>query len=198
MYKKWLSQASTRKDDGIRLGKAIVKLEGQISKLNEKNADQLIEVKKASAKQCEKERDDLKAIRIKQHNLDQENLESLHVQQKLMSSRCAEKEAFITNLKPDILTQTEILSQLIFPSQGISWHNLLVFLIFMLLFLAIDMLAVVLKMARVGVYEAKVDMAESQNQLLDFVKQRHRIVTQFSELAGNEQAVIEQLKCRPA
>ena len=81
-----------------------------------------------------KERDELKTIRLKQHDLDQQDLESLREQQDLMSRRCAEKETFITHLKPDILTQTEILTQLIFPDQGVSWHNLLVFLIFMLLF----------------------------------------------------------------
>ena len=191
--KKWLSQASDRKDDSIRLGKEIVALEGQISQLNEKIANQLIEVKQASKKQCEKERDELKTIRVKQHDLDQKSLESLREQQNLMSRRCAEKDAFITNLKPDVLTQTEILTQLIFPNQGVSWHNLLVFLIFMLLFLAIDMLAVVLKMARVGVYEAKVDMAEGQNKLLEFIHQRHQTVTQFSELASKEQSIIEHL-----
>ena len=191
--KKWLSQASDRKDDSIRLGKEIVALEGQISQLNEKIANQLIEVKQASKKQCEKERDELKTIRVKQHDLDQKNLASLREQQDLISRRCAEKDAFITNLKPDVLTQTEILTQLIFPNQGVSWHNLLVFLIFMLLFLAIDMLAVVLKMARVGVYEAKVDMAEGHNKVLEFIHQRHQTVTQFSELASNEQSIIEHL-----
>ena len=191
--KKWLSQASDRKDDSIRLGKEIVALEGQISQLNEKIANQLIEVKQASKKQCEKERDELKTIRVKQHDLDQKNLASLREQQDLISRRCAEKDAFITNLKPDVLTQTEILTQLIFPNQGVSWHNLLVFLIFMLLFLAIDMLAVVLKMARVGVYEAKVDMAEGHNKVLEFIHQRHQTVTQFSELASQEQSIIEHL-----
>ena len=191
--KKWLSQASERKDDSIRLGKEIVALEGQISQLNEKIANQLIEVKQASKKQCEKERDELKTIRVKQHDLDQKNLASLREQQDLISRRCAEKDAFITNLKPDVLTQTEILTQLIFPNQGVSWHNLLVFLIFMLLFLAIDMLAVVLKMARVGVYEAKVDMAEGHNKVLEFIHQRHQTVTQFSELASKEQSIIEHL-----
>ena len=110
-----------------------------------------------------------------------------------MSHRCAEKEAFISHLKPDVLTQTEILDQLIFPNHTVSWHNLLIFLIFMLLFLAIDMLAVVLKMARVGVYEAKVDMAETQNKLLEFIHQRYQTVTQFSELTSNEQTLIEDL-----
>ena len=191
--KKWLSQASDRKDDSIRLGKEIVALEGQISQLNEKIANQLIEVKQASKKQCEKERDELKTIRVKQHDLDQKNLASLREQQDLISRRCAENDAFITNLKPDVLTQTEILNQLIFPNQGVSWHNLLVFLIFMLLFLAIDMLAVVLKMARVGVYEAKVDMAEGHNKVLEFIHQRHQTVTQFSELASKEQSIIEHL-----
>ena len=191
--KKWLSQASDRKDDSIRLGKEIVALEGQISQLNEKIANQLIEVKQASKEQCEKERDELKTTRVKQHDLDQKNLASLREQQDLISRRCAEKDAFITNLKPDVLTQTEILTQLIFPNQGVSWHNLLVFLIFMLLFLAIDMLAVVLKMARVGVYEAKVDMAEGQNKVLEFIHQRHQTVTQFSELASKEQSIIEHL-----
>jgi hypothetical protein len=194
--KKWLSQASDRKDDSIRLGKEIVALEGQISQLNEKIANQLIEVKQASKKQCEKERDELKTIRVKQHDLDQKNLASLREQQDLISRRCAEKDAFITNLKPDVLTQTEILTQLIFPNQGVSWHNLLVFLIFMLLFLAIDMLAVVLKMARVGVYEAKVDMAEGHNKVLEFIHQRHQTVTQFSELASKEQSIIEHLNVK--
>jgi len=189
--KKWLSQASDRKDDSIRLGKEIVAVERQISQLNEKVANQLIEVKQASKKQCEKERDELKTTRMKQRELDQKSIESLSDQQNLMSRRCAEKDALITNLKPDILTQTEILTQLIFSSQGVSWHNLLVFLIFMLLFLAIDMLAVVLKMARVGVYEAKVDIAESHNKLLEFIHQRHQTVAQFSELASKEQNIIE-------
>ncbi len=195
--KKWLSQASDRKDDSIRLGKEIVALEGQISQLNEKIANQLIEVKQASKKQCEKERDELKTIRLKQHDLDQKNLASLREQQDLISRRCAEKDAFITNLKPDVLTQTEILTQLIFPNQGVSWHNLLVFLIFMLLFLAIDMLAVVLKMARVGVYEAKVDMTEGHNKVLEFIDQRHQTVTKFSELASKEQFIIEHLNVNP-
>jgi len=53
------------------------------------------------------------------------------------------------------------------------------------------MLAVVLKMARVGVYEAKVDMAESHNKLLEFIHQRHQTVAQFSELASKEQNIIE-------
>ena len=191
--KKWLSQASDRKDDSIRLGKEIVALEGQISQLNEKIANQLIEVKQASKEQCEKERDELKTTRVKQRDLDQKSIESLSDQQNLMSRRCAEKEAFITHLKPDVLTQTEILTQLIFPNHTVSWHNLLVFLIFMLLFLAVDMLAVVLKMARVGVYEAKVDMAETHNLLLEFIHQRHQTVTQFTELASQEQTIIEHL-----
>ena len=176
--KKWLSQASDRKDDSIRLGKEIVALEGQISQLNEKMANQLIEAKQASKEQCEKERDELKTTRVKQRDLDQKSIGGLSDQQVLMSRRCAEKEAFITHLKPDVLTQTEILNQLIFPNHTVSWHNLLVFMIFMLLFLAIDMLAVVLKMARVGVYEAKVDMAESHDLLLEFIQQRHQTVTQ--------------------
>lgn len=191
--KKWLSQASDRKDDSIRLGKEIVALEGQISQLNEKIANQLIEVKQASKKQCEKERDELKTTRVRQRDLDQKSIGSLSDQQNLMSHRCAEKEAFISRLKPDVLTQTEILDQLIFPNHTVSWHNLLIFLIFMLLFLAIDMLAVVLKMARVGIYEAKVDMAETQNKLLEFINQRHQTVTQFSELTSNEQTLIEDL-----
>jgi len=191
--KKWLSQASDRKDDSIRLGKEIVALEGQISQLNEKIANQLIDVKQASKKQCEKERDELKTTRVRQRDLDQKSIESLSDQQNLMSHRCAEREAFISQLKPDVLTQTEILNQLIFPNHTVSWHNLLIFLIFMLLFLAIDMLAVVLKMARVGVYEVKVDMAETQNKLLEFIHQRHQTVTQFSELTSNEQSLIEGL-----
>jgi hypothetical protein len=191
--KKWLSQASDRKDDSIRLGKQMVALEGQISQLNEKVTNQLIEAKQASTKQCEKERDELKTTRAKQRDLDQKSIESLSDQQNLMSRRCAEKEAFITHLKPDVLTQTEILTQLIFPNHTVSWHNLLVFLIFMLLFLAVDMLAVVLKMARVGVYEAKVDMAETHNLLLEFIHQRHQTVRQFTELASQEQNIIEHL-----
>ncbi|WP_262965180.1 DUF4407 domain-containing protein [Methylobacter psychrophilus] len=191
--KKWLSQASDRKDDSIRLGKDIVALEGQISQLNEKSANQLIEIKQASKKQCEKERDELKTTRVKQRDLDQKGIESLSEQQQLMSRRCAEKEAVITNLKPDVLTQTEILNQLIFPDHSISWHNLLIFLIFMLLFLAIDMLAVVLKMARSGVYEAKVDMAETHDLLLEFINQRHQAVVQFSELASQEKTIIDNL-----
>ncbi|UOA07089.1 DUF4407 domain-containing protein [Methylobacter sp. S3L5C] len=191
--KKWLSQASDRKDDSIRLGKGIVALEGQISQLNEKSANQLIEIKQASKKQCEKERDELKTTRVKQRDLDQKGIESLSNQQQLMSRRCVEKEAVITNLKPDVLTQTEILNQLIFPDHSISWHNLLIFLIFMLLFLAIDMLAVVLKMARSGVYEAKVDMAETHDLLLEFINQRHQAVLQFTEIASQEQTIIENL-----
>ena len=191
--KKWLSQASDRKDDSIQLGKDMVALEGQISELNKKIAGELIEVKQASKAQCEKERDELKAVRMKQRDLDQKNIESLSDQQNSMSRRCAEKEASITHLKPDVLTQTEILTQLMFPSEGVSWHNLLVFLIFMLLFLAIDMLAVVLKMARIGVYETKVDMEETHNALLDFIKQRHQVVSQFAELANQEQIMIKQL-----
>ena len=91
------------------------------------------------------------------------------------------------------MTQTEILTQLMFPKEGVSWHNLLVFLIFMLLFLAVDMLAVVLKMARVGVYETKVDIEETHNLLLDFIKQRHQVVSQFSELASREQLILKEL-----
>jgi len=91
------------------------------------------------------------------------------------------------------LTQTEILTQLMFSKEGVSWHNLLVFLIFMLLFLAVDMLAVVLKMARVGVYETKVDIEETHNLLLDFIKQRHQVVSQFSELASREQLILKEL-----
>lgn len=191
--KKWLTQASDRKDDSIKLGKEIVALAGQISQLNKKIANQLIEGKQASKIRCEKERDELKTTRVKQRDLDQKSIASLSDQQNLLSRRCAERDAFITNLKPDLLTQTEILTQLIFTNQGISWHNLLVFLVFMLLFLAIDMLAVVLKMARIGVYEAKVDMAETQNKLLEFINQRHLTVTQFSELTSKEQAVIQHL-----
>ncbi|MGZ8955455.1 MAG: DUF4407 domain-containing protein, partial [Methylovulum sp.] len=89
--KKWLSQASDRKDDSIRLGKEIVAVERQISQLNEKVANQLIEVKQASKKQCEKERDELKTTRMKQRELDQKSIESLSDQQNLMSRRCAEK-----------------------------------------------------------------------------------------------------------
>ena len=192
--KKWLSQASDRKDDSIKLGKEMVVLEGQISQLNERVADHLLEVKLSAKEQCEKERDELKTTRVRQRELDQKSIESLNEQQNLMNRRCAEKEAVITNLKPDVLTQTEILNQLIFPNQGVSWHNLLIFLIFMLLFLAIDMLAVVLKMARVGVYEAKVDLVETQNKLLEFIHQRHETVRQFTELANKEQTIIEHLK----
>ena len=66
--KKWLSQASDRKDDSIQLGKDMVALEGQISELNKKIAGELIEVKQASKAQCEKERDELKAVRMKQRD----------------------------------------------------------------------------------------------------------------------------------
>ena len=192
--KKWLSQASDRKDDSIKLGKEMVTLEGQISQLNERVADHLLEIKLSAKEQCEKERDELKTTRVRQRDLDQKSIESLNEQQSLMNRRCVEKEAVITNLKPDVLTQTEILNQLIFPNQSISWHNLLIFLIFMLLFLAIDMLAVVLKMARVGVYEVKVDLVETQNKLLEFIHQRHETVRQFTELANKEQIIIERLK----
>jgi hypothetical protein len=192
--KKWLSQASDRKDDSIKLGKEMVTLEGQISQLNERVADHLLEIKLSAKEQCEKERDELKTTRVRQRDLDQKSIELLNEQQSLMNRRCAEKEAVITNLKPDVLTQTEILNQLIFPNQSISWHNLLIFLIFMLLFLAIDMLAVVLKMARVGVYEVKVDLVETQNKLLEFIHQRHEMVRQFTELANKEQIIIERLK----
>ena len=192
--KKWLSQASDRKDDSIKLGKEMVALEGQISQLNERVADQLIEVKLSAKEKCEKERDELKTTRVRQRELDQKSIESLNEQQNLMNRRCAEKEAIITNLKPDVLTQTEILNQLIFPNQSVSWHNLLIFVIFMLLFLAIDMLAVVLKMARVGVYEVKVDLVETQNKLLEFIHQRHETVRQFTDLANREQIIIENLK----
>ena len=194
--KKWLSQASDRKDDSIRLGKDIVALEGQITELNKKLASQLIEVKQASKAQCEKERDELKTIRVRQRDLDQKNIEFLSDQQNMMNRHCAEKEAVITDLKPDVLTQTEILTQLMFPNHSVSWHNLLVFVIFMLLFLSIDMLAVVLKMARIGVYEAKVDIAETQNLVIDFINQRHQTVSQFSELASKEQFIIEQLNVK--
>jgi hypothetical protein len=114
----------------------------------------------------------------------------------MMNRHCAEKEAVITHLKPDVLTQTEILTQLMFPNHSVSWHNLLVFIVFMLLFLSIDMLAVVLKMARIGVYEAKVDIAETQNLVIDFINQRHQTVSQFSELASKEQFIIEQLNVK--
>jgi hypothetical protein len=194
--KKWLSQASDRKDDSIRLGKDIVALEGQITELNKRLASQLIEVKQASKAQCEKERDELKTIRVRQRDLDQKNIEFLSDQQNMMNRHCAEKEAVITHLKPDVLTQTEILTQLMFPNHSVSWHNLLVFIVFMLLFLSIDMLAVVLKMARIGVYEAKVDIAETQNLVIDFINQRHQTVSQFSELASKEQFIIEQLNVK--
>lgn len=191
--KRWLIKASDRKDDSIRLGKAIVALEGQINQFNEKIANQFLEAKQATKKQCEKEREELKTIRAKQHELDQKSLASLDDQRNLMSRRCAEKDAFITNLKPDVLTQTELLTRLIFPDHSVSWHNLLIFLIFMSLFLAVDMLAVVLKMARVGIYETKVDIAENHSKLLDFMNQRNQMVTLFSELADKEQTTIEQL-----
>ena len=55
------------------------------------------------------------------------------------------------------------------------------------------MLAVVLKMARVGVYETKVDIEETHNLLLDFIKQRHQVVSQFSELASREQLILKEL-----
>lgn len=195
--KRWLSQASDRKDDSIRLGKEIVALEGQIEKLNEKIANHLIEAKQLGKKQCDKERDELKSIRTKQHDMDQQSLASLNDQRSHLSRRCAEKDSFIANLKPDILTQTELLTQLMFPNHHVSWHNLLIFLIFMLLFLAIDMLAVVLKMARVGIYETKVDIAETHDKLLDFINQRHETVARFSEVASKEQQLLDDLKVRP-
>ncbi len=191
--RKWLSQASERKDDSIRFGKQIVAIEEQITELNKSAANQIINIKQASKEHCEKERDELKLTRLKQRDLIQKNIESLSEQQNIKSRRCVEKEDFIAHLKPDVLTQTEILAQLIFPVQAVSWHNLLVFLIFMLLFLSIDMLAVVLKMVRIGVYEAKVDMVETHNLLIDFIDQRHQAVAQFAELASKEQVIIEHL-----
>lgn len=192
--KKWLSQASERKEDSIQFGKEITALETRINELNKTIANQLIETQQSLQKQCEAERVDLKTVRMKQHELDQQTLSSLTDQRTLLSQRCGEKEAAITRLKPDVLTQTEILTRLIFTEHGISWHNLLVFLVFMLLFLAVDMLAVVLKMARIGVYEAKVDLAETQSKLINFMEQRHQSIAQFAKLADQEQELIEQLK----
>ncbi len=192
--KKWLNQASERKEDSIQLGKEIAALETRINELNKTIANQLIETQQVLQKQCEAERGDLKTVRMKQHELDQQTLTSLTDQRSLLSQRCGEKDAAITQLKPDVLTQTEILTQLIFTQHGVSWHNLLVFLVFMSLFLAVDMLAVVLKMARIGVYEAKVDLAETQSKLLNFMEQRHQSIAQFAKLADQEQALIEQLK----
>lgn len=190
--KRWLRQASARKDDSLRLGKEIVTLQKQVTKINEKITTQFLESKQLSSKQCDREREELKTIRAQQHELDQKSLVALNEQRVHLNARCNEKEALITHLKPDILTQTEILTQLIFPAHQISWHNLIIFMMFMLLFLAVDMLAVVLKMSRLGIYEAKVEIAESHNKLLAFVQTRHQIVQQFAALASQEQQIIAQ------
>lgn len=192
--KRWLRQASARKDDSLRLGKEIVSLQKQITKLNEKITNQFLESKDLASKQCDREREELKTTRAQQHDLDQKSLAALHEQRVQLQSRCAEKEAVITHLKPDILTQTEILMQLIYPGQHIAWHNLSLFLTFMLLFLAVDMLAVVLKMSPLGVYETKVEIAESHNQMLAFIQARHQLLQQFTQLATQEQQTIAQTK----
>lgn len=191
--KRWLNQASDRKDDSIKLGKDIVRLSEQINAFNEKITNQFIEGKQAISKQCEKEREELKDVRGKQNDLDQKSLVFLNDQRNLLGNLCIEKEAVIKHLKPDVLTQSELLTQLIFTKDGISWHNALIFLVFMLLFLSIDLLAVALKMTHVGLYESKVEMAERQNKLLEFIYQRHQVLAQFSELASKEQMIIDHL-----
>lgn len=191
--KKWLLQASERKDDSIRLGKEIVALNAQIDQLQQKNALQLLEDQHASKHQCMQEHEALQTYRVKQHELDQSALAAASKQLQQLQERCSTQAAQIAQLKPDILTQTELLTQLIFTAQGISWHNLGVFLVFMLLFLAIDMLAVVLKMSRTGLYEAKVELAESANQFLSFMAQRHQTLQQFSAFTEAEQRTIDTL-----
>ena len=67
------------------------------------------------------------------------------------------------------------------------------FIIFMLLFLAIDMMAVVLKMTHIGLYEVKVDIVESHNQLLEFMYKRQQLLRQFSDQVAQEQNITEHL-----
>ena len=195
--RKWLRQASVRKDDSLKLGKDIVNLEIQINKFNEQIATQLLTENQTLSNQCTEEREALKNTRTQQHSLDQQRLATLNAERAQLNARCVTQERQITALKPDILTQTELLTQLMFPQHQVSWHNLLVFLVFMLLFLAIDMLAVVLKMSRLGVYETKVEIVETHSKLLEFIQKRHHLIMQFTHIAQQEQVAIAQLNIDP-
>lgn len=183
--KKWLYQAGVRKDDSLRLGKEIIALEKEIHELGQRAADQFLEARQSESRQCGLERDALKKVRIRQHEIDQQGLSALYDQREALQRRCQDEQTRIAGLRPDLLTQTEILSGLMFPDNRISWHHFSVFLVFMLLFLIVDMLAVVLKISGSGVYEAKVDIAEGHNKLTYLLSSRQQLIAQLAHLENS-------------
>jgi len=111
-----------------------------------------------------------------------------------LSKKCLEKSETIDNTKPDIITQIGILNSLIFQQDGVAWDKLFVFLSFALLFMAIDMLAVTLKMASAGIYEVKADMMEYANAIHSFCQIRHEAILHFSKLSEREQEYLDDLQ----
>ena len=141
--------------------------------------------------QCQKEKEEMRQAvmrtRENQEGVLQKHYASLIDQYKTASNLCLVKQEEIDTLKPDILTQTEILHGLIFQEGGIAWDKLFLFLTFMLLFMAIDMLAVTLKMAGGGIYEVKADIEEYANATTAFSQVRHASVLHFSSLSTEQQ-----------
>ncbi len=180
----WLGKSHEAMGDVTDLDKAINQM--TVRQAEAKDAEVA-----SSKKQCAQEREKSGLAREEQIRIDQASLKLANEERHALNTACLTKEAAIANLKPDILTQTEILSGLILSKDGISWHHLLVFLNFMLLFLAIDMLAVVLKMVRTGIYESKIDIDERDDERAYFYQKRHSAVMQFSAMATTEREHID-------
>lgn len=172
------------------LGNQIARRQSELGRLTEQE-------RRDKMAQCQKQKEEMRQAvmrtRENQEGVLQNHYASLLDQYKTASNLCLVKQEQIDKLKPDILTQTEILHDLIFQEDGIAWDKLFLFLTFMLLFMAIDMLAVTLKMAGGGIYEVKADIEEYANATTAFSQVRHTTVLHFSSLSAEQQEHLDDL-----
>jgi hypothetical protein len=140
---------------------------------------------------------------IKQRNKDTE--EQLSVRRKTnyedfsqkyitQNNLCTKMQENFFNDKPDLIVQLKILYKIIIQDDRVDWHSLIMVSSFAFLFMAIDMLAIVLKMTSTGIYEVKADMMEYANAIHSFCQNRHETILHFSKLSEREQEYLDDLQ----
>lgn len=168
-------------------------LERNINKIKTIISHQVAEQQQTLARQCHDERQSWAKQMLAQNELAQKKLDALINQSRELDKHYSSDNTSISALKPDILKQTKILHSIMGLNSIEAAGNLLLFLAFMLLFLLIDMLAVLLKLTSTGIYETKVDIEEYYNSLLYFIAKRQYTALSSAELIAAERKIIDTI-----
>jgi hypothetical protein len=180
----WIRKANEQQDQ-------VAILERDIQKIKAVITEQITEQQRVLANQCAEERQNWAKQMRSQNELAQKKLDSLITQSQELDKRYWLENDNLTALKPDILKQTKLLHSIMGLNNVNEIANLILFLAFMLLFLLIDMLAVLLKLSSTGLYENAVDAEEYQHHLLAFLNQRQVLIEHSVSLFSTEQKLIE-------